>query len=620
MKSIEQRSISKPEYPRPQFVRDNNWINLNGEWDFTFDDSNLGLKERWYKRDSSRNFDRKIKVPFCFQSKLSGIEDPSFHEVIWYRREFKFPKEFQNKKVLLHFGAVDYSCTVYINGEQVGSHEGGYIGFSLDITNSIEERNVLILRVEDPSQDLEIPRGKQYWLKEIERIFYPRVTGIWQTVWLEFVSPECHLKSVKMIPDIDNSEIILEFNIHCMEFSDVFLLLEIFFKDQKITKEEIDLEFLGKFEIKINNNQLNKRLFPKTPNCFKYKVTIPNDLMYLWDTDQPNLYDINYKIYNKKTGQKYDIVKSYFGMRKISISDLGSTNTKQILLNNKPIYQKLFLVQGYWSDGLYTAPSDEVIIKDIQYVKDFGFNGLRTHQKAFDPRFLYWCDKMGVLVWGEIGNTFRFSVKSQLNLLNEFVEEIERDFNHPSIIVWVPLNEGWGVPGAEKSPKRAFYIRSLSFLIKSIDPTRLVVDNDGWWHTDATDICTRHFYANVNKLPKSLEDEINNHEQPNRKAYLNPYRYNNEPIIYSEIGGYGYDVNDIIANGWGYGKRLKNQEGFFVKILQLFKEFEKRKSWIQGFCYTELYDQFQEVNGLLTINREPKFPPAKLKKLLEKMF
>jgi hypothetical protein len=398
------------------------------------------------------------------------------------------------------------------------------------------------------------------------------------------------------------------------------LSLEIFFKDQKIIKEEIGLDFLGKFEIKKDDNQPNRRLFPKTPNSFKYEIIIPNNLKYLWDPDQPNLYDINFKIYTKKTGQKFDTVRSYFGMRKISISDLGSSKTKQILLNNKPIYQKLFLVQGYWPDGLYTAPSDDAIIKDIQYIKDFGFNGLRTHQKAFDPRFLYWCDKMGLIIWGEIGNAFRYSLKSQLNLLNEFVEEIERDFNHPSIIVWAPLNEGWGVQGAEKDPKRAFYIKSLNFLIKSIDPTRLVVDNDGWWHTDATDICTCHFYADINYLPKSLDDEINNLEQPYRRTYLNPYRYNNEPIIYSEIGGFGFDLNDSIKNGWGYGKELKNQEDLLDKISLLFKEFEERKSWIQGFCYTELYDQFQEVNGLLTIDRKPKFPPAKLKEQLDKMF
>ena len=369
-----------------------------------------------------------------------------------------------------------------------------------------------------------------------------------------------------------------------------------------------------------NNNEYNKRLFPKTTYCFKFKVPIPKDLLHLWDVNNPDLYDINFKIYNKKTNKQYDLVRSYFGMRKISISEEKALYTKQILLNNKPIYQKLFLVQGYWPDGLYTAPSDDAIKKDIQFIKDFGFNGLRTHQKAFDPRFLYWCDKMGVLVWGEIGNAFRFNVKSQIRLLNEFIEEIERDFNHPSIIVWVPINEGWGIPGTEKDPKREFYMKSLYNLIKSIDPNRLVIDNDGWWHTEANDICTRHFYASADKLPKSMEEEINLYKKSVPKIYLDDNEYNNEPIIYSEMGGFGFDANNTIDNSWGYGKSLNTPEDLLDRVIQLFKEFENRKEWIQGFCYTELYDQFQEVNGLLTMNRKPKFPPAKLKEQLDKMF
>ena len=619
MKSVKQGSIPRPEYPRPQFVRENNWINLNGEWDFAFDDSNIGLKERWYKKDSGRSFDRKIIVPFCFQSKLSGIEDRSFHEVIWYRREFEISPQFIDKKVLIHFGAVDYRCRVYLNGEHVGSHEGGYIGFSLDITDYVEEDNVLVVRVEDPSQDLEIPRGKQYWKKDLERIFYPRVSGIWQTVWLEFVSSNCYLKKLKFIPDIDKSELMVEFNIQGTEFSDIFLLIETLFNEQNIVKEEISLDFLGKFEQR-TITQLGGRLFPKTPNRFKFIIKIPENMLYLWDVDNPNLYDLHLLIYNKKTGKIYDTVKSYFGMRKISISVLKSYYNKQILLNNNPIYQKLFLVQGYWLGSLYTAPSEKDIIKDIQYIKDFGFNGLRTHQKAFDPRFLYWCDKMGVLVWGEIGNSFIFTVESQMRLLNEFITEIERDYNHPSIITWVPINESWGVRSqSRRDSKRAFYTLSLYYLIKSIDPTRLVIDDDGWWHTE-TDICSRHFYFDIKLLPKLFEDEIKNHQRALPKVYLKPFKYKEEPIIYSEIGGFGYELDEKSGNKWGYGDLLKSGEELFDNVINLFKEFEKRKSWIQGFCYTELYDQFQEVNGLLTINRVPKFPPAKLKKLLEKMF
>ncbi len=424
---------------------------------------------------------------------------------------------------------------------------------------------------------------------------------------------------MKFIPDIDKSELMVEFNIHGTEFSDLFLLVETLFNEQSIAKEEISLDFLGKFERR-TITQLDGKLFPKTPDRFKFKIKIPENMLYLWDVDNPNLYDLQLSIHNKKAGIIYDTVKSYFGMRKISISDLKSSCNKQILLNNNLIYQKLFLVQGYWPEGLYTAPSEEDLIKDIQFIKDFGFNGLRTHQKAFDPRFLYWCDRMGVLVWGEIGNSFVFTVDSQLRLLNEFITEIERDYNHPSIIIWVPINESWGVRSrSRRDSKRAFYTLSLYYLIKSIDPTRLVIDDDGWWHTK-TDICTRHFYFDIKQLPKLFEDELKNHKRAFPKVYLKPFKYKDEPIIYSEIGGFGYEFDDKIGNKWGYGDLLESGEELFNKIINLFKEFEKRKSWIQGFCYTELYDQFQEVNGLLTINRMPKFPPTKLKEQIDKMF
>ncbi|MFX1323666.1 MAG: glycoside hydrolase family 2 protein [Promethearchaeota archaeon] len=617
MKETDLKSIPRPEYPRPQFVRENNWINLNGEWDFAFDDLDIGIKEKWYKKEGINNFNKKILVPFCFQSELSGINDITFHDIIWYRRELEIPDKFQDKRVIIHFGAVDYRCRVYVNGEHIESHEGGYIGFSLDITNYIENKNVLILRIEDPSQDLEILRGKQYWQKDIERIFYPRVSGIWQTVWLEFISLDYYFRSVKFFPDINKSELMVEFNIFGADFSDKTLLINISFDNITVYEETLSLDFLGKIDL--TRNLIKSKIIPKTRNSFKLKIPIPKEKLYLWDTERPYLYDFQIKICNKTTGVIYDIVKSYFGMRKVSISKNIEELNKRILLNDNPFYQKLFLVQGYWPKGLYTAPSDEDIIKDIQYVKDFGFNGLRTHQKAFDPRFLYWCDKRGVVVWGEIGNSFTFTLDSQKRLVNEFIAEIERDFNHPSIITWVPINESWGVYGSRGLEKRASYTHSLYNIIKSIDSTRLVVDDDGWWHTK-TDICTRHFYEDVKELPQSFEDELNSHKEAVPKVYMKPYKYSQEPIIYSEMGGFGYDLHNKLEKKWGYGNLINNEEELFKKVLNLLVEFDKRKSWLQGFCYTELYDQFQEINGLLSIHREPKFPPSKLKEKLDTMF
>ncbi len=625
MENLREANIPRPEYPRPQFVREGNWINLNGEWDFSFDDADIGLKERWYKKENSKNFDRKIMVPFCFQSKLSGIEDNSFHDIIWYRRVFDIPKKFNDKKVLLHFGAVDYRCLIYLNGECVGSHEGGYVGFSLNITKFLEGSNVLVVRVEDPSDDLEIPRGKQFWKTEIETIFYPRVSGIWQTVWVEFLSQDYSIDNVKITPDIEKSEVIFEVNIEGQGFPKLSLGINILSGNQSIAQDSINLDFIGKIGSRKNKKVLkekieliSRKMFYDNPFRFRFLVKIPEDQLVLWDINRPNLYNFSLKIQNDETGEIYDEISSYFGMRKISLGD--GNNQKRIFLNDKPLYQKLFLVQGYWPDSLYTPPSDEHIKRDIQFVIDFGFNGLRTHQKTFDPRFLYWCDKMGVLVWGEIGNCYRFSVKSQLRLINEFVAEIERDYNHPSIIAWVPLNEGWGVSGAEKDPKRGYYTSSLYFLIKSIDSTRLIIDDDGWWHTEHNDICTRHFYSTTDLLPATLDEEISSHKTSAPKPYLKPFEYKGEPIIYSEIGGFGFDFKEDNSKKWGYGGLIEDPEELFEKVLTLLKEFDVRKEWIQGFCYTELYDQFQEINGLLTFDREPKFPPKKLKEKLDAMF
>jgi len=625
MENLSAATIPRPEYYRSQLVREGNWINLNGEWDFSFDDADIGLKERWYKKENSKYFDRKIAVPFCFQSKLSGIADNSFHDVIWYRRVFDIPKKFNDKKVLLHFGAVDYRCLIYLNGECVGSHEGGFVGFSLNITKFLEGSNVLVVRVEDPSDDLEIPRGKQFWKTEIETIFYPRVSGIWQTVWVEFLSPDYSIDNVKITPDIEKSEVIFEVNIEGQGFPKLSLGINILSGNQSIAQDTINLDFIGKIGSRKNKKVLkekiellSKRMFYDNPFRFRFMVKIPEDQLVLWDINSPNLYDFSLKIQNDETGEIYDEISSYFGMRKISLGD--GNNQKRIFLNDKPLYQKLFLVQGYWPDSLYTPPSDEHIKRDIQFVIDFGFNGLRTHQKTFDPRFLYWCDKMGVLVWGEIGNCYRFSVKSQLRLINEFVAEIERDFNHPSIIAWVPLNEGWGVSGAEKDPKRGYYTSSLYFLIKSIDSTRLIIDDDGWWHTEHNDICTRHFYSTTDLLPATLDEEISSHKTSAPKPYLKPSEYKGEPIIYSEIGGFGFDFKEDISKKWGYGGLIEDPEELFERVLTLLKEFDVRKEWIQRFCYTELYDQFQEINGLLTFDREPKFPPKKLKEKLDAMF
>ena len=341
-------------------------------------------------------------------------------------------------------------------------------------------------------------------------------------------------------------------------------------------------------------------------------MKIPKDLLELWSPINPCLYDLHFKIIDISTNKILDEVNSYFGMRSIAVDEDG-----RILLNNQPIYQRLILVQGYWPESLYTAPSEEAIKKDLQYVKDFGFNGLRAHQKAFDSRFLYWCDKKGLLVWSELGSSYEFSINAQKKFINQYIEMIERDFNHPSIVVWTILNEGWGIFLANKYPEKVDYVLSLYCLVRSIDSSRLIVDNDGWWHTK-TDICTKHFYAKSNLLPNNIKEEIQTKNvAPNfPEVYLDGFKYENEPIIYSEIGGIAMDYYKNMKRFRGVGVVDSSKE-FLEYLNDLIRNFDERKEWIQGFCYTQLYDQFQEINGLLTFDRQPKIDPKELRKLLE---
>ncbi|TXT65570.1 MAG: Beta-galactosidase [Promethearchaeota archaeon] len=631
------QTIPRSEYPRPQFIRKDNWINLNGTWRFRFDDGNKGLKERWYNR-SSEFFEKDILVPFCFQSKLSGIHDESFHNTMWYYKKFKIPSKGLDKRILLHFGAVDYNARIYLNANFVGSHEGGYTPFTIDISDFAQEENEIIVRVEDPSKDNEIPRGKQFWQKDPGWIFYPRVSGIWQTVWIEFVSKEHYIQEIKITPNIDEPSITIECYVSGKGYKDLRIKALVNKDAREIAEYQTKLDFLGDIEKKRKRRNLLEKqfgivekLFKIHPaNKFEFKMSIPKEDLELWDIEHPFLYDLSLHIYDKNTQKIYDQVESYFGMREISLSegqieiktecDTITTQNKVILLNKKPVYQKLFLVQGYWADGLYTAPTDAAMKKDIDLIKQFGFNGLRTHQKAFDPRYLYWCDKLGVLVWGEMGSPYAFSTEAQKRFINEYINMIERDYNHPSIIAWTLLNEGWGVPGAEFDACKAHYTLSLYHLVKSIDSTRLVIDDDGWYHTK-TDLCTKHFYTNLNLLPDTFEEEktMNYPEDYEPSIYLHGFGYENEPIVYSEVGGYTLDYNNNIENPVGYGK-VNTSEELFSRVIELLKVFDKKKTWISGFCYTELYDQFQEINGFLTIEREPKFPPGKLKEEVEKLF
>ncbi|MBI3666580.1 MAG: glycoside hydrolase family 2, partial [Acidobacteria bacterium] len=478
--AIAQPPIPRPEHPQPQFVREA-WLNLNGSWQFEFDDSNAGLAENW--ASSSRAFSRRILVPFCFESPRSGIADRSFHPWIWYRRPFQIPAGWKGKRVLLHFGAVDYRAMVWVNGGLAGSHEGGHVPSTFEITPLlVAGDNTLTVRAEDPPTDRYIPRGKQYWEVQSRSIFYARTSGIWQTVWLEAVGPS-YISSVRMTPDLRRGAVQFDFRV-----------------DRPAPEAEIFIE------VSFQGHRRAVGITMAEDVRTSAVVIVPDP--QLWSPASPNLYDVTFQL--RRSGQTIDRVSSYFGLRRVAVEG------GQVVLNNRPTYLKMVLDQGYWPESNLTPPSDDAIQYDIRLTKEMGFNGARKHQKLEDPRYLYWADKMGLLVSSEMANAYLYDDVYAVAFTREWIEAVERDYNHPSIIIWAPINESWGVPDL-RDPRQQQHLKSLYALTRSLDSTRLVIDNEGWEHTDSTDLFALHDYIRSGELLyekyKSLgpANVLNNH-------------------------------------------------------------------------------------------------------------
>ena len=566
--------IPRPEYPRPEFKR-NEWLNLNGQWNFDFDDHNIGLREEWYM---NHDYSQEITVPYAFQTKLSGIETKEFHDVVWYERTFTIPESWRENQIHLHFGAVDYRTIVWVNGKFVTSHEGGHTSFSTDITAALVNGiNRVVVRAEDVSTDLEQPRGKQYWEMESKGIFYTRTTGIWQTVWLEPVY-QSFIERVKLTPNIDTGEVTVEFLVQNPSEKQE-IEIEIYFQEQVIAKESVPVNLVQRR----NNLTIPLRDFEGGEGK-------------LWSPEHPHLYTV--KLCLKEEKQIVDVVDSYFGMRKIAIHD------GKIELNNQPYYMKLVLDQGYYPASLLTAPTEEDIKRDIVLTKEMGFNGVRKHQKVEEPRYLYWADHLGILVWGEMANSHTFTDKSIKRITSEWQEVVERDYNHPSIVAWVPINESWGVPRLKRDPRQANHLVSMYYLTKSLDQTRLVISNDGWEHT-ISDVLTIHDYEGEKEVLKERYSNVENTLQftpADRFLYVPGFHYDGEPIVVSEFGGIAYQKSDW--QGWGYTS-ASSDDDFIERYYQVVSSLLE-SPLVQGFCYTQITDVEQEINGLLTYDRKPK--------------
>ncbi len=606
-------SIPRSEYPRPDASRPD-WHCLNGEWEFEFDPRDQGLKESWQSKPA---FSKRIIVPFPFQSTLSGINSQEFIETVWYGRQISIPPEHQQKQILLHFGAVDYECIVFINGTFAFHHVGGVTPFTVNITNLLVEPVIgpqrIVLRVHDPQFSSEIPRGKQTTKTILDGCSYEKVTGAWQAVWLEFINSPVYLdrNDVSIRADPFTGRITAGIRISGADKG--FYVVEAqAFDGTRLLGE-------GVFQAGFNSFAAGGRGFSAFQE--NHIETDPTRVIP-WSPESPKLYRLVFRLIDGDSDEEdvIDELTCTFGYRTIE------ARGNKLYLNGKEIYLKMALYQGYWPDGLWTAPDDEKIKKDLQFTLDMGFNALRIHQKVEDPRFLHHADTMGVMLWGEMSNAFDGSPNAKQAFIHEWQDVIRRDRGHPSIIAWTPLNESWGTGDLSKVENQE-WLRSVYHVTKSLDATRPVSENDGWEHV-ITDICSVHDYslppAFAARWPVSKPDNIIAYmasSAPGNRTWAPGCISRDEPIIISEWGGWSMNVDNLNnesnrEKGWGYhGLMFKDFNGVLDLYEQIIRILVDRKAWISGHCYTEFCDQYQEMNGMLTFDRRPKGDIARLKRI-----
>jgi len=568
------------EYPRPQLVRDQ-WQSLNGEWEFEFDD-----EHKYCLPSDAIPWSRRINVPFAPESELSGIGDTGFHSACWYRCRFKV--EQRGARTLLHFGAVDYQARVWINNHMVSEHEGGHTSFTADITDElVDGEQTLVVFVEDDPADLNKPRGKQDWQREPHSIWYPRTTGIWQTVWLENVGAT-YIRRLRWTPIFDGYELGCE----VLAGGDATPGLAV---EVKVWQGE---KLLAADSYLMVGQEANRKIALSDPGIDDSRNEI------LWSPERPTLLDAELTLYRE--GRVLDRVRSYTAMRSVSI------NRDRFMLNGRPYHLRLVLDQGYWLQSLMTAPSDDDLRRDVELAKAMGFNGVRKHQKIEDPRYLYWADRLGLLVWEEMPSAYAFSARSMTRLVREWTEAIERDYSHPSLIVWVPFNESWGVPNLTAVQAHRNAVEALYHLTRMLDPTRPVIGNDGW-EASATDILGIHDYDpdpehvrqryEVTDPVRTLFDQ---RRPGGRILTLDGFPHRGQPIVLTEFGGIAFDPNAPAHHTWGYS-RENTPEAFLEHYRSLLKVVNETMMF-SGFCYTQFADTFQETNGLLNADRTPKIP------------
>ena len=563
----------RSEHPKPQFQRDS-WMNLNGLWAFEIDNGRSGKARGLNAADAQLS--SQILVPFCPQSELSGVNHKDFLSGVWYRRTFELTKEQLSGRVALHFGAVDYHCEAFVNGVSVGTHTGGYVSFCFDVTEAVHEgENVITVYAEDDERDPLIPRGKQSELFYSHGCDYTRTTGIWQTVWMEFL-PETHIEKIKIFPNVETGS----FDVEALLKGAGTLAVEASYEGRP----------MGAASAKADGGLV--------------RLHLPLQETHLWELGCGRLYDL-------KLTYGADTVQSYAGLRSVRLDGY------RFLLNGKSVFQRTVLDQGFYPDGIYTAPSDQALENDIHLSMACGFNGARLHEKIFEERFLYHCDRLGYMVWGEFPNWGLDVTRPDAvySVLPEWLEEVERDFNHPALIGWCPFNETWDRDHRKQDDN---VLRAVYLATKSADPTRPCIDTSGNYHV-VTDIYDVHDYEQNVEIFKNHYDELSNGgelwDQVNHRGTGVRQQYDGKlPVFISEYGGIGWTKEE---KAWGYGNMPKSEEEFIQRFCGLTSAILDNPR-IMGLCYTQLTNVEQEQNGLYTYDRQPKFDVNIFREVLTK--
>lgn len=569
------------EHPSPQFRR-KLWYSLNGLWDCWI------APEGDEHHTDAPSWDRTIRVPFSPETEASGIHHTGFCANVHYRRTFRITELQQRECLLLHFEAVDYRAGVWVNGIKVCEHEGGYTPFTADISYALAAGcgdQVIVVQAEDDPADLSKPRGKQDWRREPHSIWYPRTSGIWQTVWLERV-PAARIDSLCWSSDLARWEIDLAAKVVGSSGRKLTLSL-------KLMREHI---VLASDTYEVISGEVHRRVALSDPGIDDYR----NDL--LWSPSSPTLIDALLEL-RDEDDRMIDEVQSYTALRSVGVQG------DKFILNGRPLTLRLVLDQGYWPETGSTAPNDQALLHDVLLVKVLGFNGVRKHQKIESQRYLYWADRMGLLVWEEMPSAYRYNTTSIERMTTEWPQVIRRDRSHPCIIAWVPFNESWGVPDLPENPAQRNYVKALYHLTKSLDPTRPVIGNDGW-ESIATDIIGIHDYDDQpERLGRryginDIESQLFKRERPGgRMLFVGEERIWDHPIVLTEFGGIALSNEQ---GSWGYSTTETSEE--FIRRYSALLGMVRSLPALAGFCYTQFTDTYQEANGLVYADRTPKAP------------